>query len=420
MIYCSAGSPHADISKKDLAAFLTDAFDKIGRAQKVLIIPPDGTRPHSMAGDITLHAYRYFKHCIHDILPALGTHIPMSDEEKSRMFGSIPLSLFRNHDWRKDVITLGRVPLDYCAKVSGRAISFDWPAQANTLVAEGGHDLILSIGQVVPHEVAGMAGYNKNIFVGTGGKEGIDKSHFLGAVCGIESILGMSKNPVRDVFDYASARFLAQFPIVYIQTVVSMNDECRLCLRGVFIGDDKECFDKAAELSREANITRLRKPIKKAVVALDPEAYKSTWLGNKAIYRTRKAIETGGELVVIAPGVERFGEDGSIDRIIRRYGYSGREQILELAKTRDDLRDNLSGAAHLIHGSSEGRFTITYCTDKLGREEIEGVGYRYSDIGSIVKRYDPKKFREGWNTMQDDEEIYFISHPGLGLWEYCK
>jgi nickel-dependent lactate racemase len=276
----------------------------------------------------------------------------------------------------------------------------------------------LSVGQVVPHEVIGMANHNKNIFVGTGGSEGINKSHFLGAAFGMERIMGRADTPVRKVLDYASENFGADLPIVYIQTVLSKDESGKLALRGLFAGDDRKCFDLAAELSLEVNFELLDRELKKVIVYLDPGEFKSTWLGNKSIYRTRMAIADKGELIVLAPGLREFGEDKEIDRLIRKYGYKTTAEIMEFVDKNNDLAENLSAAAHLIHGSSEDRFTITYCTGQLTKNEIESVNYKYSDLKTMMKKYDPKKLKDGFNTMSDGEEIFFISNPALGLWSY--
>jgi len=161
---------------------------------------------------------------------------------------------------------------------------------AEDLLAHGGHDLILSIGQVVPHEVIGMANYNKNLFVGTGGTEGIHKSHFLGAVYGMEKLMGQADNPVRRLLNYASDHFIKHLPVVYVLTVIGRDGSGRLVMRGLFIGDDEEVFLKAAALSAKVNFDILDEPLRKVVVFLDPAEFKSTWLGNKSIYRTRMAI----------------------------------------------------------------------------------------------------------------------------------
>ncbi|GAB1358914.1 hypothetical protein MASR1M31_06930 [Porphyromonadaceae bacterium] len=284
------------------------------------------------------------------------------------------------------------------------------------MLIEGGYDLILSIGQVVPHEVLGMANYNKNIFVGTGGAEGINKSHFIGAAYGMEKVMGRAINPVRKVLNYASDHFAKDMPIVYVQTVVSGGAD-GLQLRGLYIGDDMECFEKASALSLETNFVMMEREMKKVVVYLDPEEFRSTWLGNKSIYRTRMAIADEGELIVLAPGLKQFGEDPTIDKLIRKYGYVHTPQVMKYVEENEDLQNSLGVAAHLIHGTSEGRFKVTYCPGHLTREEIEGVGFGYADLSTMMKKYDPKKLKDGWN-MVDGEEIFYISNPALGLWAY--
>ncbi|MHC4999117.1 MAG: nickel-dependent putative hexonate epimerase, partial [Planctomycetota bacterium] len=315
-----------------------------------------------------------------------------------------------------DVVTLGDVPADYLQEVSNGKVDFSWPAQVNKLLVEGDFDLILSIGQVVPHEVVGMANHNKNIFVGTGGAEGINKSHFLGAVYGMERMMGRADTPVRRVLNYASDHFAKDMPIVYVLTVVEATDEGQT-VRGLFIGNDVECFEQAAALSLKVNFQMLDKPLAKVVVYLEPKEFKSTWLGNKSIYRTRMAMADGGELIVLAPGLKEFGEDIEIDRLIRKYGYIGTDKVLELVDQHEELRNNLSAAAHLIHGSSEDRFNITYCPGHLTKEEIESVNFTYADLNEMMKKYNPKKLKDGFSTI-DGEEIFYISNPGMGLWSW--
>jgi nickel-dependent lactate racemase len=415
MMYYSRGSELGQISDTELRSALPEAFASIGKRSRVLAIPPDFTRFHSMGGRITEMAWEHYGSALVDILPALGTHFEMTDEEKKAMFGATPKSLFRVHRWKEDLETLGRVPSDFIREVSEGKLSYDWPAQVDRLLTTGGHDLILSIGQVVPHEVVGMAGYNKNIFIGTGGREGINKSHYLGAVYGMERMMGRADTPVRKVLNYAAEHFARQLPIVYVLTVVGREQDGRLALKGLFVGDDHEVFYRAAELSLKVNFTMVEKPLPKVVVHLDPSEFKSTWLGNKAIYRTRMAIADKGELVILAPGVRQFGEDPGIDTLIRKYGYFTTPRILRLVEENDDLKENLSVAAHLIHGSSEERFTVTYCPSGRTREQVEKAGFRYGELAGMMKRYDPAKLRDGWNDLPG-ERIYYISNPAIGLW----
>lgn len=418
MIFYEKGSPQSILKDEDLRSGLYEALEKLGHRKKVLALPPDITRFYSKAGLVTEQAWEYFGERLTDVLPALGTHAAMSPEEISRMFGGVPHSLFRVHDWRKDVATLGVVPSSFVEEVSEGRVSYTWPAQVNKLLLEGGYDLILSPGQVVPHEVIGMANHNKNIFIGTGGPEGINKSHYLGAAYGMERIMGRADTPVRKVLNYASGHFASELPVLYVLTVIGRDRSGELVLRGLFIGDDEECFLKASELSLEVNFEMLDKALPKVVVYLEPEEFKSTWLGNKSIYRTRMALADRGELVVLAPGLSTFGEDAEIDRLIRKYGYRTSPEILKAVEKNKELQHNLSAAAHLIHGSSEERFHISYCPGKLSREEIESVNYSYEDLGEMMERYPPGKLKEGFNTLPDGEEIFYISNPALGLWSW--
>ena len=416
-LYCSIGSVDTDLTPQQLNELLVEGLAKLGARNKVLAVPPDQTRAHSRAGDLTRYAWKHYGERMKAVLPALGTHAPMKPEQIAAMYGDMPLDLFRVHNWRTDIETLGEVPAEFVREQSEGKLNYAWPAQVNKLISKGGFDLILSLGQVVPHEVIGMANYNKNVLVGTGGRDGINRSHYLGAVYGMERIMGRAANPVRNVLNYAAEYFLKDLPIVYVLTVVSRRADGGLAVRGLYIGDDTECFNRAAALSLKVNFEMLDKPIKKAVVYLDPEEFHSTWLGNKAIYRTRMALADGAELIVLAPAVKEFGEDKTIDILIRKYGYRGTPATLRAVEANADLANDLSAAAHLIHGSSEGRFKITWCPGHLSKEEVEGVGFGYGDLNAMLKRYDPSKLSLGVNKV-DGEEIFFISNPGLGLWAH--
>jgi hypothetical protein len=204
-------------------------------------------------------------------------------------------------------------------------------------------------------------------------------------------------------------------PVVYIQTVIGRDSSGKLVVRGLYIGDDEEVFRLAADLSLKVNFNVLEKPLKKVIVYLDPAEFKSTWLGNKSIYRTRMAMADDGELIILAPGLREFGEDKEIDRLIRKYGYRGTPATLESLKGNDELNANLSAAAHLIHSSSEGRFNITYCPGMLTREEIESVNFRFHDLAEMMKKYNPEILQDGFNRI-NEEDIFYISNPALGLW----
>lgn len=435
--YIAVGSSDKDLSGMEMeelfSGALSEALADINNSGQVIILPPDITRYHSRAGFFTDIASQKLKTRLGAVLPALGTHMAMTETELSRMFPKTPLGKFLSHNWRNGVTELGRLDSGWVEKTTEGAVRYDWPVQVNKILEKDGPDsgnfsLALSIGQVVPHEVAGMANHAKNIFVGTGGKEAIDKSHFAGAAYGMERIMGRADTPVRALFDEGMRRFSGKLPpILWVLTVIGARSEeeaafCgkergSLAVRGLFIGFGRECFEKAASLAARVNVQTMDESVRKAVVYLEPEEYRTTWLGNKAIYRTRMAIADGGELLILAPALERFGEDGGIDELIRKYGYRPSAQIIAKAGSGTELGGNLSAAAHLIHGSSEGRFTIRYCPgEKVSRKELESVGFEWGDLKEAQNRYDIHSLKTGWNTMPSGERIFFIPNPALGLW----
>jgi len=422
--FVAEGGPDAVIGPEKMKELLASALERVPDASRVLAIPPDITRAHSQAGLLTRMLHELLPGVdTFDVLPALGTHSPMTPTEITRMFGNrIPISAFKRHRWRRDLARLGTVPSEFVHQVSEGVLrpylpDYEVPVEVNRLLVEGGYTAIFSLGQVVPHEVVGMANGVKNVLVGTGGQETINKSHFLGAVYGMERMMGRSDTPVRRVFNYAHQRYLARLGIIYILTVVGRDAEGRSVMKGMFIGDDTETFEQAAALSQQVNLTLLDEPLRRVVVYLNPQEFRSTWLGNKAIYRTRMAMADGGELIVLAPGVHEFGErsaeDPAIDRLIRKYGYRGTPATLEAVKENADIRQNLAAAAHLIHGSSEGRFKIVYATDPqlLSREEVEGVGFGWMDVQKALTQFDPVQLSDGFN-----DGFFFIRDPACGLW----
>jgi nickel-dependent lactate racemase len=418
--YFARGGEADNISTAQKRDALAQALKVIGRPlRKVLILPPDHTRLNSDAGELTRLLYEMLSPSTEvDIMPALGTHSPMTEAQLRMMFGeSIPLARFKVHDWRKGIRQVGIVPGKLIQEWSGGLVDYDVRIEVSNLLFAG-YDLILSVGQIVPHEVVGMANYTKNIVVGAGGSDIINKSHFLGAAYGMERMMGRIETPVRRLFNYGVETFLHDLPIQFVLTVMEKNKAgSGMLMRGLYVGDDMETFTLGARLSQKVNLDQLNKPLKKVVVYLDPHEFKSTWLGNKAVYRTRMAMADRGELIILAPGLKEFGEDAEIDRLIRKYGYRGTPATLAAVKANAELRNNLSAAAHLIHGSSEGRFRITYCPGpQMSLEAIRSVGFEPGDLNAMLKRYNPDQLKDGLNRLPDGEEVFYISNPALGLW----
>ncbi|MCL2831582.1 MAG: lactate racemase domain-containing protein [Treponema sp.] len=425
--YIARGGPDLELSEKEagelLAGVLSQALADNKNSGPVLILPPDITRFYSRAGYLTDIASGVLGSRLGAVMPALGTHMAMTPEEIKRMFPKTPAGKFLVHDWRNDVKELGRIEEGWIEKNTDGKVKYDWPVQVNKLLTEGKFSMVISIGQVVPHEVIGMANHTKNLFVGTGGKEAIDKSHFAGAAYGMEKMMGRLDTPVRRMFDEGFARFGGKLPpVLYVLTVVGSRKPGEAAgpstaIRGLFIGFGRECFEKAAALAAKVNVDILDEPVKKAVVYLEPEEFRTTWLGNKAVYRTRMAMADGGELLILAPGLERFGEDLEVDKLIRKYGYNPSAVILEKVNREKELAQNLSVAAHLIHGCSEGRFTIKYCPGpKVSKNEIESAGFQWGSLEEAQKRYDINKLSLGWNTHTDGEKFFYVPNPALGLW----
>lgn len=410
------------ISPHQLADAISAFVDQCPPIQKVLIIPPDYTRCHSFAGIISQHLYHRFtaRGILVHLMPALGTHMPMDSKEINQFFGmEIPKESILVHHWQTDTVKLGVVPADEVEKISGGLYREEIEVEINRGLLSGGYDLILSIGQVVPHEIVGMANYSKNLFVGVGGRSMINKSHLLSAICGMEQALGVVDTPARKLYDYAQQHFVDEkLPVVFFQTVTTIEKNGEAVLNGLYIGKSRKPFEFAAALSQKLNIVNLERRAHKVVTYLNPDEFKTTWVGNKGIYRTRMAVADGGEILILAPGVRSFGENKEMDAMTRRYGYKGRNYVLDLL-SKHAFDGKTMSAAHLIQGSSDGRFTITYATrpELMSQQEIEGVGYQWIDYEEAIKRYPPKKLQEGWNVTDAGEEFYYVSNPAAGLWK---
>ena len=387
------------------------------RPKRVLLLPPDITRAHSGVGRMTEMLYdRLSGEADVHVIPTLGQHVPHTPEENRRMFGAIPNERIHAHDWRDGCVHLGEVSADFVRQACGGVADWPIPVLLNRMLMTEPWDLVINIGHVVPHEVLGFANHNKNYFIGLGGKDTICAAHMLAATCGIENNLGCLVTPTRACFNKAEDDLLGGLPDLYVQVVLARDEQDELVHTGVFVGDDLETYLAAARQSREQNITVFEEPVQKMVCVMQADEFVSTWVANKAVYRTRMALADGGELVIIAPGLKRFGEQPEVDAFIRKYGYCGTPKVTAGYRTNADMQDLGHATAHLIHGSSEDRFTITYAPGDLTAQEIEGVNFRYADLSETLARYQPDKLQQGWNTTADGERFFFIPTPSAGLW----
>lgn len=416
-LHFAEGGVGVRLSPERIAHLVEELAARLGRPRRVLLIPPDITRLHSGAGALTTHLFRRLSTSAHvELLPALGTHTPMSAVELAAMFPGVPPARCQVHDWRRRVTSVGEVPLEFVRLISAGRVARPVRCELASRLVEGDWDRILSIGQLVPHEVVGIAGHDKNLFVGVGGKDTIDQSHFLGAMAGIEAVLGRPRTPVRDLLAYMGGHLARHLPITHLCTVRSREPSGAMVTRGLFAGEGMAVFLAGAALAQAVNVERVARPPRKLVVYLEPREYRSTWLGNKAVYRTRMALADRGELLILAPGVARFGEDPGIDGLIRRHGYRGTDATLAAVAADPELATSLSAAAHLIHGSAEGRFRITYAAGGLSPADLAGVGYDSAALEPALRRYDPARLVPGHNRLPDGEEVFFVPNPAIGLW----
>ncbi len=416
-MYFAEGAADKVIGAERVSGLIDSMLGKLGKPDRVLILPPDTTRFHSFAGEITRMLYEKLKYRSHiEIMPALGTHAPLTAEEMNSMYPGVPRTLFRTHDWLKDVTRMGTIPPGTTREMTGGLA--DWPVhcEINKTLAGDNWDQIISVGQLVPHELAGIANHNKNILIGTGGKDIIGKSHMIGALHGLEKTVGSIETPMRTVLNYMSMHFTAHLPVSYILTVRGTGHGGQIVTRGVFAGNDEACYLEGARLCRQVNIRLLRKAYRKVVAYMDPEEFKSTWVGNKAIFRTSMAVADGGELIILCPGIRTFGENRETDSFIRKYGYMNREALMEAVRKNKDMDNNLTPLAHLLISSPENRFRIIYAARDISGKDIESVHCHYADYHEMVRKYDPSRLKDGENIMPGGEEIFYVPNPGQGLW----
>lgn len=417
MIYFAEGNRETVLNQSDVSELVDSMIIKLGKLDRILLLPPDFTRYHAYAGEITCMIYEKLKDRSHIvIMPTVGTHMPMSAKEINTMYPGIPHEQFISHNWQKDTRVIGTITPEITSELTDGVAEWPVRCEINKILVEDKWDQIISIGQLVPHELIGIANHNKNIFVGAGGKDIIGKTHMIAALYGTEKIMGKISSPVRNVLNYMSRHFIQDITVSYIMTVRGNDHNNQLVTRGIFAGDDEECYLRGARLCRQVNINVLDKDYNKVIAYLDPDEFKSFWVGNKALLRTRMCIADGGELIILCPGIESFGENQFADSFIRRYGYINKDQLIKTVKAKGEFDDNLIPLSQMIISDTEKRFSVIYAAKKISREEIESVYCRYADYDKIIKRYNPFQMKEGENIMPDGEEVFFVSKPAQGLW----
>ncbi len=415
------------ISPEVLSDFIAELSIDI-KAKKIAIVAPDYSRLASQSGIIADALLRHFGERIAAILPALGTHVAMSKEEKREVFSTFSPNQFIDHDFLNNVNHVGTIPKGDVEEATEIDDLYELPFYVNSSLIDGSFDLLISVAQLLPHEVIGISGGSKNILIGLGGRPTIEVSHYVSALWGIERTLGNPETPLRRLLNRGLEMLLQKSPpILFLNTVLNPNKQADRRLihigAGLVTKDQPidSTFASAAQVAVETNIFDLKAKFNEVIAYLEPKIYRSTWIGNKAIYRSRLLIADNATLRVVAPGVDRFGEDPSIDDTLRRYGYRGYEAIRQM-KVDGALDGNLAAAAHILHSSTFDRFKVEYVAPKLGREEMEAVGFLYGE-GDAISGGQSQPSHDGEEDVLyevDDDGRLHIYHPGVALWREGK
>jgi hypothetical protein len=272
-------------------------------------------------------------------------------------------------------------------------ISHAVPVSINKLLAPGIYDTVLVFGATVPHEVAGFAGGAKYFFPGVAGPELTHTTHWLGALAGIENIIGQVETPTRKLIE-AAADFISA-RIISLNTVVSREADGELVTYALFTGEIRQAFRRAAEVSKQVHIRYTDRKYKRVIALLDPH-YDELWVGGKASYKLGAIIEEGGELIIYAPHLTKLSETHGA--LIEKYGYAPLESVRDMLGVSAELRENLCIAAHLAHVAYAGRlddqgkvvprYRITMATG-LDEETCRRVNLGYIDHRTFDYEPDP-------------------------------
>jgi len=400
------GSPESALTEHELAIIVKQGLEAIRPHERVLAIVPDKTRDDStdILFPIAAEILEERGVACFDALIAQGTHPPMSEDQKLSKLGigssGFPGRLF-DHRWDlpDELVTLGELSEATVIRLTGGLLTHAVPVSLNKLLARGVYDTVLVFGATVPHEVAGFAGGAKYFFPGVAGPELTHSTHWLGALAGIENIIGQTETPTRHLIEAAADLIAAQ--IISLNTVVSRTADGRLITHALFAGDIREAFRRAVEVSKQVHIRYTGRKYKTVVALLDRH-YDELWVGGKASYKLGAIIEDGGELIIFAPHLIRISETHG--ELIEKYGYAPLESVRDMLGVSPELRENLCIAAHLAHVAYAGRiddqgrvvprYRITMATG-LDEATCKKVNLGYLDY----RTFDYEKLREDPDTL---------------------
>lgn len=397
-----------------LSNIIEEALHVIQSGERVLAIIPDKTRDDN-THDLFPVANEFLTKrgvASFDALVAQGTHPPMSAVQKRSKIGNANFrgSLF-DHRWDDpdELITLGELSGEVVQELTNGLIDNTVPVSINKLLAPGIYDTVLVFGATVPHEVAGFAGGAKYFFPGVAGPELTHTTHWLGALAGIENIIGQVETPTRRLIEAAADLIPAR--IISLNTVGSRIDGA-LVTYALFTGDIKEAFRRAAAVSRQVHIRYTGRKYKRVIALLDPH-YDELWVGGKASYKLGAIIEEGGELIIYAPHLTKLSETHG--ELIEKYGYAPLESVRDMLGVSQELRENLCIAAHLAHVAYAGRldqhgkvvprYRITMATG-LDEETCRRVNLGYLDYRTL-----------DYEAMRGDRDTLVVADAGRDLYQ---
>ena len=401
----------------DLTGIVQQALDVIQPGERVLAVIPDKTRDDNTHELFPIAAEFLSERGVtsFDALVAQGTHPPMSAAQKLSKIGNADFrGLFFDHRWDKpdELIVLGELSAESVTELTGGLVAQAVPVSINKLLAPGVYDAVLVFGATVPHEVAGFAGGAKYFFPGVAGPELTHTTHWLGALAGIENIIGQVETPTRRLIEAAADLITAR--IVSLNSVVSRSDG-ELLTYALFTGDIRDAFRRAAEVSRQVHIRYTGRKYKRVVALLDPH-YDELWVGGKASYKLGAIIEEGGELIIYAPHLTKLSETHGA--LIEKYGYAPLESVRDMLGVSQELRENLCIAAHLAHVAYAGRldeqgrvvprYRITMATG-LDEETCRRVNLGYVDYRTL-----------DYESMRADPDTMVVSDAGRDLYQISK
>ena len=411
------GSPDSDLTEQDLQAIVEQALEPILSSERVLAIVPDKTRDDNtdLLFPFTAEVLSARDVAQFDVLVAQGTHPPMSQSQKLAKLG-LEKKLFSGHlfdhrwDLPDELVTIGKLSEDTVRRLTNGLITHAVPVSLNRLLSPGSYDTILVFGATVPHEVAGFAGGAKYFFPGVAGPELTHTTHWLGALAGIENIIGETETPTRHLIE-AAADFI-EARIISLNTVVSRRGDGRLITHALFAGDIRDAFRQAVEVSRHVHIRYTDRKYKRVVALLDRH-YEELWVGGKASYKLGAVIEDGGELIIYAPHLTKLSETHG--ELIAKYGYAPLESVRDMLGVSEELRENLCIAAHLAHVAYAGRldehghvvprYRITMASG-LDEQTCRQVNLGYVDYRTF-----------DYERLPDDRDTLIVKDAGRDLYK---